>query len=57
MEATISKAQIEVWEWKERAWELIKDIPKEKRIEFILKSVQDTVAEIRKLQNMNKVNE
>ncbi|OGU14990.1 MAG: hypothetical protein A2X61_06345 [Ignavibacteria bacterium GWB2_35_12] len=43
MVTKVSKAQIEVWEWKERAYESIKDIPKEKRIEFIMKSVQKTI--------------
>lgn len=53
MKTTDSKAQIEVWEWKEIAYEAIKDIPKDKRIEFIMKSVQNTVDLIKVRQNAN----
>jgi len=46
MEATISKAQYEVWEMKEAVYEKIKDIPKDKRIELILKSTHETISQI-----------
>ncbi|MBI5324179.1 MAG: hypothetical protein HZB41_02680 [Ignavibacteriae bacterium] len=53
MEPKVSNAQIEVWEWKVRAYESIKDIPKDKRIEFIMKSVQNTVDLIKVKQKEN----
>ena len=36
MEAKISKAQIEVWEWKEKAYNQIKNLSSKERIQFIL---------------------
>lgn len=47
MESKISKAQLEVWEWKERAWQEIKDLPKEEQLPFVLSQTKDTVAMIR----------
>ncbi|MEO8209847.1 MAG: hypothetical protein ABI840_04770 [bacterium] len=43
METKTSKAQLEVWEWKEKAYNLIKDLPKEKQIPFIIESTKETV--------------
>lgn len=43
METKTSKAQLEVWEWKEKACNLIKDLPKEKQIPFIIESTKETV--------------
>ncbi|MFH1051260.1 MAG: hypothetical protein V1779_10085 [bacterium] len=59
MEATISKAQYEVWEMKEAVYEKIKDIPKNKRIELILKSAEETVNQIleyKRLKDKSKIN-
>jgi hypothetical protein len=43
METKISKAQKEVWEWKERLSEELQNLPKEKRIPYILKKTEKTV--------------
>ena len=43
METKTSKAQLEVWEWKEKAYNLIKDLPKDKQIPFIIESTKKTV--------------
>ena len=48
METIISKAQMEVWEWKEKAFRDLEKIPEEKRIEYILKKTQNTIARIKK---------
>ena len=47
------KSLIEVWEWKDRAYESVKYIPKDKRIAFIMKSVQNTVDLIKTKQKVN----
>ena len=54
METKVSKAQAEVWEWKESAYESIKNIPKSRRIEFIINSVQKTIDSI-KLKQLAKL--
>ena len=51
MEHKISKAQLEVWEWKEKAYEQIKDMPLKKALEFILKNTREIVAQIKRGQN------
>jgi len=40
MEHKVSKAQLEVWEWKEKAYEEIKDLPLGERINYIQKKGQ-----------------
>jgi hypothetical protein len=35
METKVSKAQIEVWEWKEALYEELRDIPKLERLNYI----------------------
>ena len=55
MEHKTSKAQLEVWEWKEKAYEQIKDMPLKKALEFILKSTGDIVAQIKKNQNIPSI--
>ena len=47
MEAKISKAQLEVWEWKEKAYEEIKNMSQAERIAFIRKQTKDLVARIK----------
>ena len=47
MKTKISKAQLEVWEWKEKAYELIKDLPKDKQIDFILSQTKEIVERIK----------
>ena len=48
MKTKVSKAQEEVWEWKERAYEEIKDIPEDKRIDYIREKVRDVIDRIKK---------
>lgn len=48
MEAKVSKAQLEVWEWKERAYEQIKNMSKEERIKFILAQTKDLAARLKR---------
>ena len=46
MEAKISKAQVEVWEWKEKAYEQIKNLSKEERIKFLINQTKEIVTRI-----------
>ncbi len=48
MEAKISKAQTEVWEWKEKAYNQIMHLPKSERIQFILLQTKEMVDRIKK---------
>lgn len=36
MKTKISKAQLEVWEWKEKAYAKIKDLPKGEVLKYII---------------------
>ena len=59
MGAMISKAQYEVWEMKESVYEKIKDIPKNKRIEFILQNTEETIKQIleyKRLKAQSRIN-
>ena len=44
-----SKAQVEVWEWKEKAYEAIKDLPPSEWIPAIRRHSQPLADEIRAL--------
>lgn len=55
MKAKISKAQIEVWEWKERLYEEIKDLPENERLRYIREKVKKTVESIRKKKKKSLV--
>ncbi len=46
MESKVSKAQEEVWEWKESLYEELKFVPKDKRLEFIREKVKKTIEQI-----------
>lgn len=46
METKESKAQLEVWGWKEKAYDQVKDMPLDKAIEFILKQTKETGEEL-----------
>ena len=46
MKAKISKSQLEVWEWKENAYNEIKDMPKDKRIDYIIKNTEKIINEL-----------
>lgn len=43
METKVSKAQLEVWEAKDKLYEELKHIPIGKRIEYIQSKVKDTI--------------
>jgi hypothetical protein len=48
MQAKVSKAQTEVWEWKEKLYEEIKNVPSSERISYLIKKAHSTVAAIKK---------
>jgi len=48
MEAKISQAQIDVWEWKENLYNEIKNIPRLKKIKYIKAKVHSLVEQIKK---------
>jgi hypothetical protein len=47
-----SKAQLEVWEWKEKAYEKIKGLPKKERMQAVINSTKEAIAKIRKDTNL-----
>ena len=47
MEAKTSKAQKEVWEWKEKAYDQIKNMSKQERIKFILAQTRDVASRLK----------
>ena len=47
METKISKAQLEVWEWKNNLYEEIKDIPRLKNLEYIKNKVSKLLKQIK----------
>jgi hypothetical protein len=48
METKVSKAQIEVWDWKETLYEELKNIPKSERLSYIKGKVSETIKKINK---------
>jgi len=50
MEIKVSKAQISVWEWKDKAYEEIKHLPILEQMRIIQEGTKQTIAQI----NMNK---
>ncbi len=55
METNISKAQLEVWEWKNRLYEEIKDLPENEQLKYIINKVKKTVEEIKRKKKLNSV--
>ncbi len=53
MKSKDSKAQLEVWQWKESAYEQIKDMPLNKAIEFIIEQTKP-LTEILKANKQQK---
>ena len=47
METKESKAQLEVWEWKEKAYEQTKNMTKEERLKFILSQTREMVLRLK----------
>ena len=54
MESKVSNAQLEVWEWKEKVYQLIKNMPTDKGVEFILDQVRETSKEMRSTKKTKK---
>jgi hypothetical protein len=48
MESNVSKAQTEVWEWKNNLYEELKDIPRNLRLKYIKDKVRDVFEELQK---------
>ena len=53
MEPKTSKAQIEVWEWKEKLYEEIKNLPASDRISYLLRKVHSTVSKLKERKKNN----
>ena len=50
----ISKAQLEVWEWKQRAYEELQNIPREKWMEYIKDKTQPVIEELMRRKKTQK---
>ena len=53
METKVSKAQIEVWDWKETLYEELRNIPKLERLNYIKGKVSETIKNINKKSSIN----
>lgn len=53
METKISKAQLAVWEWKEKAYESIKHLPILEQMRIIHEMTKQTVDQIKDKQRHN----
>ena len=51
----ISKAQIEVWDWKNSLYEEIKDIPDSQKIDYIHKKTTETIERLKKAVEQTKL--
>ena len=47
MESKDSKAQLEVWEWKEKIYTMIKDMPLEQGVELIMEQTKQTAESLK----------
>ena len=52
METKISKAQIEVWDWKDTLFEEIKNIPKLERLKYLNAKVNVTISQIKRKKSL-----
>lgn len=43
----VSRAQKEVWEWKEKLYAQIKDLPKGEQLKYIVSQAKETVEKIK----------
>jgi hypothetical protein len=50
VEHNVSKAQKEVWEWKEKAYLAIADLPENEQMAFVRNKVKATVDRLKALQ-------
>lgn len=48
MKTKISKAQKEVWEWKEKVFKKLEKIPEKQRVKYIFSKTRDTIERIRR---------
>ncbi|MEO8513334.1 MAG: hypothetical protein ABI543_07230 [Ignavibacteria bacterium] len=55
IKANISKAQIEVWDWKDSLYEEIKDIPDSQKIDYIHKKTAKTIERFKKAFERKKL--
>ena len=53
METKISKAQLEVWEWKSALHEEIKEMELDKGLDFLLNKAERVAAELKKVKKLN----
>ncbi len=54
MEVNTSKAQLEVWEWKEKLYQQVKDLPQGEMLNFILKQTKETIDNLMSKRNVVK---
>lgn len=52
MKTNVSKAQIEVWDWKETLYEELKNIPKLERLKYIKGKVNKTIRVLKMKKNL-----
>ena len=52
MKAKISKAQLEVWEWKEKALQNLEEIPEEERVSFVFLKTKKTIERIKRMKEL-----
>jgi hypothetical protein len=50
----VSNAQLAVWEWKEKAYQTVADLPEKDQIPFIRRKVRDKIFIIKQLQLRKK---
>ena len=50
-----SKAQLEVWQWKEKVYNQIKDMPLEKGIELIMEQTKQLAEDLKKKMRKNQI--
>jgi hypothetical protein len=55
MEHKISKAQLEVWEWKEKAYETIRHLSKKERMEAIVKNTKEAIRKINEAKKITAI--
>jgi hypothetical protein len=54
MEVKTSKAQLEVWEWKEKLYQQVKDLPQGEILKFILKQTKETMDNLKSKRKVVK---
>jgi len=56
MEIKISKAQLAVWDWKEKAYEEIKHLPIMEQMRIIHEQTKQTITQIKKKRKTKAAN-